>query len=271
MLIFVKLGGSLITDKTKRYAVRRSILARLAGEISAALTESPDLQLVIGHGSGSFGHVAAHDAGYNPADGHPSPDAFAAVGAAAGDLNAIVRRALVDAGVPAVSLAPSALAYAHNGDIESLTVIPFERLLNWGGIPLTFGDVALTADGGTIVSTEAVLAYLARQLTPDRILLLGEVDGVFAENPHRTDTTATPRLLREITPATWPTVRAGLAGARGIDVTGGMVDKVSQMLALLDTLPALEIIIASGLEHGLLHRALSGKSVRGTILHRWPR
>lgn len=271
MLIFVKLGGSLITDKTKRYAVRRGILERLAGEISAALTETPDLQLVIGHGSGSFGHVAAHDAGYNPADGYPSPEAFAAVGAAAGELNTMVRRALVDAGVPAVSLPPSALAHARDTAIETFDITSFARLLDWGAVPLTFGDVALTPDGGTIVSTEAVFAHLARRLRPDRILLLGEVEGVYAKNPHDMLGGKQPKLLREITPLSWPAVRVGLAGARGTDVTGGMIDKVSRMLRLLDVLPALEVVIASGLEHGLLHRALSGQSVTGTLIHRWPR
>lgn len=270
MLVFVKLGGSLITDKTKRYVVRRGILERLAGEISAALTEMPDLQLVVGHGSGSFGHVAAYDAGYDPADGHPSPEAFAAVGAAAGELNTLVRRALVDAGVPAVSLPPSALARVQDDTIAHFDIIPFEGLLEWGAVPLTFGDVALTPEGGTIVSTETVFSQLARRLRPDRMLLLSEIEGVYAENPHDVSVGREPHLLREITPISWPTVREGLAGARGTDVTGGMIDKVSQMVTLLDVLPALEVVIASGLEHGLLHRALSGQSVTGTVIHRWP-
>ena len=58
-LIFLKLGGSLLTDKTRPQALRPDVLGRLAGEIAAALAARPALWLLIGHGSGSFGHVAA--------------------------------------------------------------------------------------------------------------------------------------------------------------------------------------------------------------------
>jgi isopentenyl phosphate kinase len=60
MLTFVKLGGSLITDKRLENSFRAETAARIASEIQAALAEMM-LQLVIGHGSGSFGHVAASD------------------------------------------------------------------------------------------------------------------------------------------------------------------------------------------------------------------
>jgi isopentenyl phosphate kinase len=57
--IFLKLGGSLITDKTRVEHARKPIIRRLAREIKAAREARPDLQIVLGHGSGSFGHVAA--------------------------------------------------------------------------------------------------------------------------------------------------------------------------------------------------------------------
>ena len=57
--IFLKLGGSLITDKTQVETVRADVLTRLAAEIAQARRENTALRLVLGHGSGSFGHVAA--------------------------------------------------------------------------------------------------------------------------------------------------------------------------------------------------------------------
>ena len=59
MLTFVKLGGSLITDKRVENSFRAEAAARVAAEIQSALAQNPDLRLLIGHGSGSFGHVAA--------------------------------------------------------------------------------------------------------------------------------------------------------------------------------------------------------------------
>jgi isopentenyl phosphate kinase len=55
-LVFLKLGGSLITDKDTPRSPRRDVLARLAAEILYAHRQRPQMQLVIGHGSGSFGH-----------------------------------------------------------------------------------------------------------------------------------------------------------------------------------------------------------------------
>ena len=58
-LIFLKLGGSLITDKTRPYTPRPEKLNLLTAEIASVLKENTNIHLVIGHGSGSFGHAAA--------------------------------------------------------------------------------------------------------------------------------------------------------------------------------------------------------------------
>src|SRR5512143_1461206 len=60
-LVFLKLGGSLITEKTKRYTARFEKLQSLAHEIRSALVERPSIRLVLGHGSGSFGHYAVQE------------------------------------------------------------------------------------------------------------------------------------------------------------------------------------------------------------------
>ena len=58
MVTLLKLGGSLITDKNQNATLRPDVLARLASEIYAALEQKPQ-PLLIGHGSGSFGHFEA--------------------------------------------------------------------------------------------------------------------------------------------------------------------------------------------------------------------
>jgi len=259
--IFVKLGGSLLTDKTARYTARHDVLTRLAREVATARQSRPDLQLVLAHGSGSYGHVAARETGYDRERGHRDVLAYACVGAAAAMLNALVRAALLACDVPAVSLPPSASAFVEAGRIVQMAWEPFTRILAWGGVPLTYGDVALTATGGTIVSTETVLMALAEHVLPARLILLTDVPGVFAHPPTNE---SQPPLLEEITPATWPHQREGVRGARGTDVTGGMVRKVEQMLALVERFPEVEVLIASGRTPGLLARALQGEAVEGT-------
>ena len=162
-LLFLKLGGSLLTDKTTVEVVRQSVVERLALEIQQARLSRPDLQLVIGHGSGSFGHVAAarHDTRSGAATA-AEWQSYAEVSDAAARLNSVIRRALLAAGVPVVTLQPSASAICRDGRITSLAVEPIQSALSAGLVPLVYGDVAFDqVRGGTIISTEEILSYLA--------------------------------------------------------------------------------------------------------------
>jgi len=57
-LILIKLGGSLITDKTKPFTPKEAVIRRLGREIKETLRSFPG-RIIIGHGSGSFGHIVA--------------------------------------------------------------------------------------------------------------------------------------------------------------------------------------------------------------------
>ncbi|HBA91193.1 MAG TPA: hypothetical protein DCZ08_05345, partial [Anaerolineaceae bacterium] len=67
MITFLKLGGSLITDKSTPRKADMDVIRRLAAEIRTAQKELPQLRLLLGHGSGSFGHVPARE--YNTRNG----------------------------------------------------------------------------------------------------------------------------------------------------------------------------------------------------------
>jgi isopentenyl phosphate kinase len=267
-LVFVKFGGSLITDKRQRYYVRADLVRRLGSEIQRARAARPGLRLLLGHGSGSFGHVAARESGYEPSSGFQSAEAYVHVAAAASALNNLVRASLLEVGLPILSLAPSASAFLRDGEVADMAIAPFKELLKLGALPLTYGDVALYAgeSRGGIASTEAVFSCLARGLRPQRLILLGNVDGVFASPPG--DAELKPPLLQVITPDNWEAVRAGLGGSHGTDVTGGMVTKVEQALALVQAVSGLHVHIVNGEQEGLLEALLIEPSLApGTRIH----
>ncbi len=253
MLYFLKLGGSLITDKDAPQTARPEALARLAGEIADGLGARPDLRLVLGHGSGSFGHSEASKHGTH--QGVRTIEdwrGFAQVGAAAARLNRIVTDALLAAGLPVVALQPSASAASRDGVIESLAVLPICAALDHGLVPLLYGDVAFdAARGGTILSTEDLFCWLARRLRPARILLAGAEAGVYSDWP--AGRTVVPR----ITVAEAVQHAAVLHGSSAPDVTGGMASKVAEMLALAREAPGLEALIFSGEQPGNVYRALA--------------
>jgi isopentenyl phosphate kinase len=262
-LVFLKLGGSLITDKTRPYTPRPEKLDLLAAEIASALRENTDLHLVLGHGSGSFGHEAASR--HDTRSGVSGPEAwrgFAEVWYQASTLNRLVVEALRRADLPVVTFSPAASVTAQDGKVFNWDNYPILSALSNGLLPVIHGDVAFDEiRGGTILSTEDLFAHLAHQLHPQRILLAGLEAGVWADFPAR------KRLLGEITPGNYAQQAFGLGGAAGTDVTGGMRSKVIGMLALVEQIPDLEIIIFSGEQPGNIGRALWGENP-GTRLHR---
>lgn len=247
--VFVKLGGSLITDKTRPETPRPDVIARLAAEVRQALDARPGLPLLLGHGSGSFGHWLGRQ--YGTRDGVRGREAwlgYARVAAVAARLNRLVTDAFLDAGVPVLAVQPSASARCRDGALVSLDAGPLRRALDERLVPLIYGDVALDrVRGGTIISTEEIMAYLADELRPRRILLLGETAGVYGPEG---------AVIPQITPQDVEALAGSLGGSRGVDVTGGMLSKVRQMLDLVQRRPGLAVHVLSGLEPGLLTRAL---------------
>jgi len=262
MFVFLKLGGSLITDKTRPYTPRLETLENLAVQIASALQENTGMHLILGHGSGSFGHQAASEFGTrHGVYGTEAWRGFAEVWYQASALNHLVVEALRSAGLPAVTLAPISAVTAREGQIATWNLAPLKATLANGLLPVIHGDVVFDeARGGTILSTEDLFVHLAHQLHPERILLAGLEAGVWEDFPCRT------RLIREMTPQIFAKHALGLGPSAGADVTGGMQAKVTEMLALVAQNPGLEVLIFSGIEAGYVRRALTGENP-GTRLH----
>jgi isopentenyl phosphate kinase len=271
-LIFLKLGGSLITDKTLPYTPRLDKLADLANQIFAVKQIRPGLSLVLGHGSGSFGHTAAKEHGTRQGLPHPLPFSLRKKGWSEGDywrgfaevcyqasaLNRFVMESLHLAGIPSLALAPVSAVTASDGKVSSWDLTPLKAALAAGLVPVIYGDVIFdTLRGGTILSTEDLFEHLARELRPRRILLAGLEGAVWADFPER------KQWVEKITPASFNEVKAGVGASHGADVTGGMESKVRQMLALVQEIPALTVQIFSGEEPANVQRTLSGE-VLGT-------
>jgi isopentenyl phosphate kinase len=263
-LVFVKLGGSLITDKHQRATPRYSVIRRLADEVDRALKANPGLRVLLGHGSGSFGHwVADRYHTQNGVDSREAWHGFAEVSASASRLNRIVVDTFLESGVPVLSLQPSAVVCAHGGEIRAYPLDNLERALDQQLVPLIYGDVAFdTANGGTILSTEALFTYVAARLRPAWILLLGNAPGVLDAEGH---------VIPTITPTTYARAQAYLSGSSATDVTGGMADKVSRMMALARDHPDIRIRILSGRTPNALVRALlNPDAASGTLIHAGP-
>jgi len=270
-LVFLKLGGSLITDKSVPYTPRFDKLAELTADISAALHAHPSLSIVLGHGSGSFGHTAAKQ--YHTRDGvgagsqsvtvgrpHPYWTGFAEVWFQASQLNRFVMDYLHNEEIPSLALAPVSAVTANEGKVSGWDLTPLKAALAAGLMPVVYGDVIFdTTRGGTILSTEDLFAHLARELRPQRILLAGLEGAVWADFPERR------QRVETITPASFDGIKSKVGTSHGADVTGGMESKVRQMLELAQEIPGLTAQVFSGEQPGNVQKALAGKNL-GTLI-----
>jgi len=260
-LVFLKLGGSLITDKNSPRTARIEIIQRIGKEIKAALDQNPSLQILLGHGSGSFGHYSGNK--YKTRDGVSSKEdwqGFAEVWYDAASLNQLVIKGLKEAGLSPVSFPPSSTVFSSNRKIISWDLESLISTLDKGLLPVVYGDgVFGSSIGGTILSTEDLFVHLARILEPGRILLAGQDPGVWQDFPTCTS------LYDIIRPANRSSIGGSVSQSQATDVTGGMADKVDQMLNLVEDIPGLDCLIFSGEEPGSISNALSGQDM-GTLL-----
>lgn len=274
-LVFLKLGGSLITDKTKPYTPLLDVMDDLALQVKTALQTHPNLRVLVGHGAGSFGHVPASE--YKTRDGLP-PQAtplvyrrrddtqnnywkgFAEVWYQASTLNRFVMEAFHKADLRAIALPPSSSVISSDGKVSVWDTTPIRMALAADIVPVVFGDTVFDeVRGGTILSTEDLFMYLTDALHPDRILLAGLESAVWEDFPART------KKVAKITPASFNKIKAGVGKSAAADVTGGMESKVKQMLELVEKHPNLTVQIFSSDEPGNLARALGGETL-GTVI-----
>jgi isopentenyl phosphate kinase len=260
-VVLLKLGGSLITDKARPETPRPEVLARLAGEIARGEAER-SFRLAVGHGSGSFGHIAAQRFGL--ASGARSSEQLPGISFTqekATALHRLVVAALATAGARPFSIAPSSCVVAAAGRPADFADEPFFLALGLGLIPVLYGDVVMDREwGASICSTERLFEIVVRRLAERgwkvrRVVWLGETDGLYD---------AEGKTVPRLSAADFPAAARAIGAPAGTDVTGGMRHRVETALALarLDV-PSL---LANGLIPGLLEKALRGEEVPGTVI-----
>ena len=256
-LLFLKWGGSLITDKSNPLTPNKEIIHSLCDEFSKLIKNNPNTKFILGHGSGSFGHYVANKYGTkNGIRSQQQWEGFLEVWGAVRKLNEIVIQSLQDFNIPCLAIPPSVTFIAKNGKPSILFHQPFQHALDAKMVPVVFGDVIFDSEiKGTILSTEEIFFHLAHQFHPDLILLAGIEKGIYADFPEKN------QLISRITPSNFLEIRNSIGGSNNIDVTGGMLGKVETMLDLVKELPELKIAIFSCEQKGNLEKATNGQEI----------
>jgi len=227
-LVFIKLGGSLITKKDKPMTARNGLIEQLAADIAVVIEKFPGYAFVIGNGAGSFGHYQVVK--YQLKEGVRNPDQWKGVSEvhySASELNTIVVKALLKNNVPVFKLQPSAMLTANDSQLASSNLDAFFKLLKTDLIPSVYGDIILDSTRGcTIFSTEKIFDILISEalikgFSIEMVIHLSKVKGVLDTNGN---------IILEITKENWPEIEKNISKTEGFDVTGGMKHKIEASL-----------------------------------------
>ena len=237
MTLLLKLGGSVITDKSKTSTLRLDVLDRLCVELAEFMNLMPGARLVLSHGAGSFGHPQALQVDKLKKEG-VFGDEF--VGAeyvlrkSVRDLSTTVLKSLNKVGIEAELVHPSDFDHPRKWRNKVLDVFGESK------VPLFHGDYVQADDGGKVVSTETLMHILLDENSQplfkvDEIFFITDRDGVMAGK----------QLLHEIRPSDvelWPNLHSA---DDKMDITGGMRSKVQAAFSFARFARAR---IANGLE-----------------------
>ena len=256
-MFIVKIGGSVITDKTKKYFFKQELTDRLTAEIKKA-----NKKIILVHGAGSFGHILAKE--YNLNNGYKDKSqlqGFCFTHAKVQELNSLVLKSLHDKQIPAVSISPHAILKLDNRKPHKIDHNIFDEYLNQGFIPVTFGDVVLDKKlGFSICSGDLLVQMLVESFKPKKVIFVIDEDGLYTANP-KTDKNA--RFIDTITVSDFN--KLTITSNKYADVTKGMVGKIETIKNIADS--GIDTVLLNGNIDNRLYDTLVGNDTKYTLIH----
>lgn len=257
----LKIGGSVITDKTQELGVHMEAISRIADEI----LETNNKNLIIVHGGGSFGHPVAQKHAIK--DGFKDETqiiGFAETHHVMTVLNGLFMDALIWRGMPAVSITPSSCIITKKGRIFCFESAPLRKLLKMGFIPVLYGDAVFDTElGFTILSGDQLVSYLAVHFDAKNVVIGVDVDGIYNADP-KTDAKA--KMFERLTLKELKDIQKILGESNVCDVTGGMANKIAELIPAVEN--GVSVLIVNATKPKYIYKALKGERVKGTLIEK---
>ncbi|RLF60966.1 MAG: amino acid kinase [Thermoplasmata archaeon] len=252
-MIILKLGGSLLTDKRKRFSIKRNILRRVVSEIKES-----GKRVIVVHGGGSFGHPIAKE--YQLDRGLFNSFQLLGVAltrSAMQKFNSLIVDEFISQGMKPISIQTSAIVICKKRRISSFNYRIVDKFFSHGFTPILYGDVVLDEEMGfCICSGDQLIIELAKKFNPDMVVLATDVDGVFDKDPKKyKDAKLIEKIsIRDIDKVKFYKIPT--------DVTGGIKSKIEELARLAED--GYNSIIINAKVRGRLKKALLGQKVKGT-------
>lgn len=254
-LYIIKLGGSVITDKSKgKGAFRKQVVKRLVREIVEA-KKKKEFELILVHGAGAYPHYLTTKYKLNEGfKGKKSAFGFSLVKNSLFKLNNLIWIECLKGGLNTCTVEPSAVIITRNGEIEHFDTTFVEGLLKLGIVPLLMGDDALDIEKGiAVLSGDKTMVYLAKKFKAEKVIFVSDVDGVFDKNPK---VYKEAKLIREINSKNFNEIISSMVVFNKNDASGEMKGK---LLAIKERLLGQEVLLLNGFIDRALIKGLFGE------------
>ena len=255
-MYIIKLGGSVITDKSKEYFFKKEIMNNLSKEIKKA-----NKKCIIIHGAGSFGHILAKKYKLNNGFTHNNQlKGFSETIQMVQVLNNHVLKSLNLYDNHAVSIAPHNILKLINHKVYKMNFEIFSDYISKNIMPLTFGDVVLDNNLGFSICSGDLLAFeLAKYFKPKKVIFVIDEDGLYTSNPKENNNA---ELINNISFTELNKLSTPLNNYA--DVTKGMGGKI-QMISKIAKL-GIDTILLNGNKPERLYATLAENKIIGTTV-----
>ncbi|MBN1169389.1 isopentenyl phosphate kinase family protein [Candidatus Micrarchaeota archaeon] len=214
----LKIGGSILTDKSGYKVARPENIKKMAKVISEIWTRG-ERDLVVVHGAGSFGHPLVVK--YKIDNGVSTDEqryGCAATHSSCNELSGMFVSALVSEGVPAISIVPNLVIQQKNKRIEKLDMEAIRNYVSSGYLPVLYGDMVPDSElGSSVCSGDQIVSYMGKNA--ELIVLATDVDGVLDSDGN---------LIPKVTRDNFEQISSHLK-ERQNDVTGSMKGKLEEI------------------------------------------
>ena len=261
-ITLIKLGGSVVTDKSKNQHYRQEMVRQLGKELAEYQQQTNEL-FFIGHGQGSYAHpivkkYSEHFTSKAAFQAHKMVEMLRVIS----KLHEQILDDLIDCGLPTVSYRFSQQAFLnHVGKID-MQLDLLELLLDLQTAPLTTGDIVVDVNkGNAVLSTEKIFFKLINHLQQStkfrvkRVAYVTEVEGVLDHDRQLMTHIGANQKLDE---------SMFFSDSAQSDVTGAMKHKVESAQAVARQ--GIPVAIFSPLIKNNLSNYLNEKSWRGTLI-----
>ncbi len=254
--IIIKLGGSVITDKSAKNVPKLGKISEIADAISSLSGE-----LILIHGAGSFAHPIVLE--HRLQEGLSSKEqlkGFVEAKYQLLELQRILIREFQSRDVMVAPIMPSSCIVASDGRISAFNLAPIRKFMELGLMPLLHGDLVPDRKRGlSVVSGDQLALHLAERMRARMVIFGCDVDGLFDRDP-RDDPDA--KLIPLVTPSNYEEALRAAGGSGGSDVTGGMRGKVLESIRLARK--GIEVVILNLNRPWELGKAIRGEPLRCT-------